>query len=76
MTACEFDHLDLGGGTAGPIVACRLAEDPEATDCLVEADPSDEGERVLDYRRWGSLVGSELDYDIPGRAAGAGQLVL
>lgn len=66
MTGREFDYLVLGGGTAGPIVARRLAEDPDAMVCLVEAGPSDEGDdRVLDYRRWGSLIGSELDYDVP-----------
>lgn len=66
MRAREFDYLVLGGGTAGPIVARRLAEDPDATICLVEAGPSDEGDhRILDYRRWWSLIGSELDYDVP-----------
>jgi len=38
-----FDYVVLGGGTAGSVVAARLAEDPSITVCLVETGPSDEG---------------------------------
>jgi choline oxidase len=63
MKEC-FDYVIVGGGTAGAIVARRIAETGEVTVALVEAGPSDEAEpRVLDCRLWTSLLGSDLDYD-------------
>src|ERR1700733_2691774 len=60
----DYDFLVVGGGTAGAIVAARLAEDRAATVCLLEAGPSDEGDRrVLELRNWPNLLGTELDYD-------------
>ena len=32
-----YDYLVFGGGTAGAVLAARLAEEPEASVCLVEA---------------------------------------
>ncbi len=64
MNRNSYDYLVLGGGTAGAIVAARLAENTDASVCLVEAGPSDEGQtRVLELRRWMELLGSDLDYD-------------
>ena len=60
----SYDYLVLGGGTAGAVIAARLAENTAASVCLVEAGPSDEGQtRVLELRRWMDLLGSDLDYD-------------
>lgn len=57
-----YDYLVVGGGTAGAVVARRLAEDPDASVGLVEAGPSDEGDdRVLQLRRWMELLESEYD---------------
>jgi choline oxidase len=59
----EFDYVVVGGGTAGAIVARRLAELRAGTVCLVEAGPSDEGDqRVLVLRDCDLLLGSDLDY--------------
>ena len=60
----EFDYLIIGGGTAGAIVAARLAVLEAGTICLLEAGPTDEGDpRVLELRNWPNLLGSELDFD-------------
>ena len=60
----NYDYLVLGGGTAGAVIAARLAESTDASVCLVEAGPSDEDQtRVLELRRWMDLLGSDLDYD-------------
>lgn len=60
----DFDYVVVGGGSAGAVVAARLAEAGGTTVCLIEAGPSDEGdERILDVRRWTSLVGTELVRD-------------
>lgn len=65
--ADAFDYILVGGGTAGCVVAARLAAYlPERRVLVLEAGPSDlELERVLDLRSWLSLLGGELDYDYP-----------
>ena len=56
-----FDYVVVGGGSAGAVVAARLAENPEVSVCLLEAGPSDEGDpRILEIARWAELAGSEL----------------
>lgn len=60
----SYDYLVLGGGTAGAVVAARLAGRGDASVCLVEAGPSDRDRPdVLELRRWMELLGSDLDYD-------------
>jgi choline dehydrogenase len=59
----EHDYIVVGGGTAGVIVAVRLAE-AGADVALVEAGPSGERDpRIREYRRWVALLGSEYDFD-------------
>ncbi len=64
MTKTHFDYLVIGGGTAGAIVAARLAEDPSLSVCLVEAGYSDEGvPGILELRPWADLLRTQYDYD-------------
>ena len=61
----SFDYLIVGGGTAGCVVASRLAEYlPHKKILLIEAGPSDfMNDKVLNLKEWLSLLGGELDYD-------------
>lgn len=56
-----FDHLVIGGGTAGCIVAARLADRPgHPRVALVEWGPDDAAEpRAQTIRRWDEMVDSE-----------------
>jgi choline dehydrogenase-like flavoprotein len=59
-----FDYLVVGGGTAGCIVAARLAEDPGVSVGLAEWGPSDEHEpRARSIRRWAEMLEGEYDLD-------------
>ncbi|KAI0847999.1 putative GMC oxidoreductase [Daldinia vernicosa] len=61
----KYDYVVVGGGTAGCVVAARLAEYlPHKSILLIEAGPSDfMDDRVLDLKQWLKLLGGELDYD-------------
>lgn len=62
----SYDYIVVGGGTAGAVIASRLADDPSVSVCLIEAGPSDEGEaRVLELPRWPEMLQSEYDWDYP-----------
>eukprot|EP01087_Luapelamoeba_hula_P018373 TRINITY_DN5913_c0_g1_i2.p1 TRINITY_DN5913_c0_g1~~TRINITY_DN5913_c0_g1_i2.p1 ORF type:complete len:357 (-),score=51.52 TRINITY_DN5913_c0_g1_i2:528-1541(-) len=60
----QYDYVIVGGGTAGAVVARRLAEDPRVRVCLIEAGPSDENDPIIaDPLAWEEMLGSEYDWN-------------
>ncbi|KAE8141471.1 hypothetical protein BDV38DRAFT_206587 [Aspergillus pseudotamarii] len=63
----SYDYIIVGGGTAGCVIASRLAQYlPNKRILVIEGGPSDfNDDRVLNLREWLNLLGGELDYDYP-----------
>jgi choline dehydrogenase-like flavoprotein len=58
-----FDFVVVGGGSAGAVLARRLAEQTQDSVALIEAGPSDSGrDEILTLQRWPELIGSAYDY--------------
>ena len=53
----EFDYVIVGGGTAGAVIAARLAEDSQTSVALLEAGPADEGvPEIMELSKWQRLL--------------------
>src|ERR1700754_1501254 len=58
----QFDFIVCGAGSAGCVVAGRLAENPQVKVLLIEAGGSDAVSQVMTPALWPSLLGSERDW--------------
>jgi choline dehydrogenase len=65
--ADRFDFIVCGAGSAGSVVAGRLAEDPHVSVLLIEAGGTDAVSEVMMPSQWPSLLGSERDWGFVGQ---------
>ena len=63
VSTAEYDYVVVGGGTAGCVLAARLAADSDGTVLLIEAGPDGRGvAQIPDPALWAKLRGTSLDW--------------
>jgi choline dehydrogenase-like flavoprotein len=58
-----YDHVIIGAGSAGCVLAARLSEDPDTRVLLLEAGPPDENELIAIPAAFSALFRSDVDWD-------------
>lgn len=66
----SYDFIVCGAGTAGSVVARRLAENPDVTVLLLEAGGDDDVPSVMNPALWAQNLGTELDWGFVSESNG------
>jgi choline dehydrogenase len=61
-TAKDYDYIIVGAGSAGCVVAARLAEDPDVDVLVLESGTADSHPAITEPPAWPSLWGSVVDH--------------